>query len=136
SKRRKRRAPSVAASPRCAVSRVANLLAVSNPTPRRLAIGDTAGCQHALRNTVSCESLLDFKLAHWYHEPAVCHGRLVQLPVFFSEERYSTRSTRSCVDIACCKPAGMIESFCWSFLATSLFLYLVTMPVWAFTAIS
>src|SRR5947207_2938621 len=39
------------------------------PTPRRLAIGDTAGWQPALRNSGSMGSLHPFFRAHWDHEP-------------------------------------------------------------------
>ena len=41
---------------------------------------------------------------------------------FFSDDKYSTKSTRSCVDMVCCRPAGMMESFCCSRFTTSDFL--------------
>src|SRR6266576_5492248 len=48
--------------------------------------------------------------------------RTTYLPAFLSDDRYSTKSTRSWRDIACCRPAGMRESFCCARLAMSLFL--------------
>ena len=40
----------------------------------------------------------------------------------FSVVRYSTKSTNSCRDIPCCRPDGIIESFCFSRLRISDFL--------------
>ena len=40
----------------------------------------------------------------------------------FSVVRYSTKSTNSCRDIACCRPDGMIDNFCFSRFTMSAFL--------------
>src|SRR5206468_1779447 len=41
---------------------------------------------------------------------------------FFSDDKYSAKSTRSCVDRVRGRPAGMMESFCCSRFVTSAFL--------------
>src|SRR5581483_1456394 len=55
--------------------------------------------------------------------------RTFYFAAFLSEERYSTRSTRSCVDMVCCRTAGMMEVLsCWR-LVMSLFLMRVAMAL-------
>ena len=56
--------------------------------------------------------------------------------LFFRVPRYSTKSTRSCCDIACCNPAGISDKFDFVRFATSVFLYFVEMPVCDFITIS
>ena len=58
---------------------------------------------------------------------------------FFSDDKYSTRSTKSCVVIAACNPSGIIESFMSLISAMSERLYLVriaVVPVLVFTVTS
>src|SRR5581483_11843050 len=57
-------------------------------------------------------------------------------PAFLSEERNSTRSIKSCVDMVCCRPTGMREVLSWRRLAMSLFLTRVRMALVSLTVTS